>query len=338
VALFHRKDRTPDDPRPQIHEFWAWWAGHRDEVLSAADAADADRVTALLRPAVDRIGEDLDWELSPGRGDSRHLLVVSSGGNTELRAVAERWALSAPPADPDIAYAASRPADPRINELTLTVDDYDLPLAEMVSGTRVDRQRGRVDVVVHHPLFPLLDQESRLRAAFLALDFALGEDDVERWLGAVEVSADTPIDAIPVSALSLVVDQLRPPTEGGWVILEGTSPQGSVRALVRRPFAPVDRPLCDTHVALLLSGTADDAAVHEVIGNVLDAFGGEGPHAVLVAYVITPNLVTVHLYVDSLTVDPEAARPVVRTAWSAGTARVHIERDPAWRAVGHLLG
>jgi hypothetical protein len=338
VALFHRKDRTPDDPRPQIHEFWAWWAEHRDEVLSAADAGDADRVTALLRPAVDRIGEDLDWELSPGRGDSRHLLVVSSGGNTELRAVAERWALSAPPADPDIAYAASRPADPRTNELTLTVDDYDLPLAEMVSGTRVDRQRGRVDVVVHHPLFPLLDQESRLRAAFLALDFALGEDDVERWLGAVEVSADTPIDAIPVSALSFVVDQLRPPTEGGWVMLEGTSPQGSVRALVRRPFAPVDRPLCDTHVALLLSGTADDAAVHEVIGNVLDAFGGEGPHAVLVAYVITPNLVTVHLYVDSLTVDPEAARPVVRTAWSAGTARVHIERDPAWRAVGHLLG
>jgi hypothetical protein len=336
VALFHRKDRTPVDPRPQIEAFWAWWADHRDEVVAAADAGNTDHVAALLGPAVQGMREGLDWELSRGRGDSRHLLVVSSGGNTELRAVAERWALSAPPADEDIAYAATRPADPHMDELTLNVDDYELPLTEMVSGTRVDQQRGRVDVVVHHPLFPLLDQDSRLRAAFLALDLALGEDDVERWLGAVEVSADPPLDAIAVSALRLVVDQLRP-TESGWVMLEGSTPQGLVRAIVRRPFAPVDRPLCDTHVALLLSGTADFAAAQDITGKVLKALGGDGPHAVVVAYIITPKLVTVHLYVDGLTVDPELARPVFGT-WSAGTGRMHVERDPIWRAVGHLLG
>jgi hypothetical protein len=336
VPLFHRKDRTPDDPRPQIEGFWAWWAEHRDEVLAAADAGEADRVTALLRPAVQGIREGLDWELSRGRGDSRHLLVVSSGGNTELRGVAERWALTAPPPDEDIAYAATRPADPHMDELTLTVDDYELPLAEMVSGTRVDRPRGRVDVTVHHPLFPLLDEDSRLRAAFLALDLALGENDVERWLGAVEVSTDPPIDAIAVSSLRLVVDQLRPAEGGGWAMLEGSSPQGTVRAIVRRPFAQVDRPLCDTHVALLLSGTAEDQTVQQLSQDVLEAFGGDGPHAVLVAYVITPKLVTAHLYVDSLTVDVETARPVLRT-WSAGAARLHVSHDPAWREIGHLI-
>jgi hypothetical protein len=336
VPLFHRKDRTPDDPRPQIERFWAWWAEHRDEVLDAADAGDAERVTALLRPAVQAVREGLDWELSRGRGESRHLLVVSSGGNTELRAVAERWVRTAPPADEDIAYAATRPADPHMDELTLTVDDYELPLAEMVSGARIDRQRGRVDVIVHHPLFPLLDEDSRLRAAFLALDLALGENDVERWLGAVEVAADAPIDAIAVSSLGLVVDQLRPAEGGGWAMLEGSSPQGSVRAIVRRPFAPVDRPLCDTHVALLLSGAADDEAVQQITAKALEAVGGDGPHAVLVGYVIAPQLVTAHLYVDSLTVDPEMARPIVRT-WSAGAARLHIARDPAWREIGHLL-
>jgi len=335
VPLFRRKHSAADDPRPEIEAFWIWWARHRDEVLAAADDGDTDSSARLLRPAVEAIRPGLDWELGRGRGPSLYLLVVSSGGTATLRAVAERWMLAAPPPDDDVAYAATRPRDPDMDEVTLTVDDFELPLREMVAGTRVDLERGRVDVVVHHPLFPLLDRDGRLRAAFLAVDAALGEDDVERWLGAVEVATDSPLDAIAVSALSAVVDQLRP--EGaGWVVLEGSSPDGSVRALVRRPFAPVDRPLCDTHVALLLSGAADDETMQSVANAAVQALGGDGPHAVLVSQVVAPAQVSIHLYVDGLTVDPEAARPVL-AMWTGGGARLHVERDPAWREIGHLL-
>ena len=110
-----------------------------------------------------------------------------------------------------------------------------------------------------------------------------------------------------------------------------------MRALVRRPFAPVDRPLCDTHVALLLSGAAEDETVVALAAKALAALGGDGPHAVLVAQVVAPTRVTVHYYVDGLTVDPRAAEVPLAT-WTAGPSRVHVHRDPAWREIGHLLG
>ena len=337
MPLFRRKDAPDEDPRPAIEAFWQWWAEHRDAVVAAADTGDGATVRGLLGPAVEALRPGLDWELAPGREGARHLLVLSAGGSAQLRPVAARWLVAAPAADEAVGYAASRPRDARMTERALDVDGFDLPLVEMVAGTRVDRQRGRVDVVVHHPLFPLLDADGRLRAAFLALDAALGEDDVERWLGAVEVAADAPLDAIPVSTLPDVVDLLRPEAGAGWVVLEGSSGEGSVRALVRRPFGPADRPLCDTHVALLLRGAAADATVGAVAGAALSALGGDGPHAVLVAQVVTPRNVTVHCYVDGLTVDPEAARPAL-DGWTAGPARLHVEHDPAWRGIGHLLG
>ena len=81
MPLFRRKHSTADDPRPEIEAFWIWWARHRDEVLLAADDGDADSIERLVRPAVEAIRPGLDWELGRGRGLSRYLLVVSSGGN-----------------------------------------------------------------------------------------------------------------------------------------------------------------------------------------------------------------------------------------------------------------
>ncbi len=335
MALFGRRDRQPaDDPRPAVAEFWRWWAEHRDEVLAAADAGRLDEVQARLGPAIAGLDPDLAWDLSPGH-TTKYLMVVSGSGSVDRQAIAERWRLAAPSDDPDVMYASSRPKHPDPAAAVLHVDDYELPLAEAVAATRVDGQRGRLDVVVHHPLFPLLAKEHRLDAAFRSLDLVLGEDDVERWLGEVEVSADAPLDPIALTMLPAVVDQLHPGSSG-WAVLQGTSPDGEVTGTVRRPFSRIDRPLCDTHVALLLPGAATEEKVRGAGEAALAALGGDGPHAVLVGYVITPRQSTVHLYVDGLEVDPEAVRPTLK-AWSAGNARILVSRDPAWREVGYLL-
>ncbi len=335
MALFGRKDKQPgDDPRPAVAEFWRWWSEHRDEVLAAADTGRQEDVRALLGPAVAALDPDLVWDLSPGH-TTKHLFVVSGSGSVDRQAIAERWRLAAPTDDPDVTYASSRPRHPDPATAVLYVDDFELPLAEATAATRVDSQRGRLDVVVHHPLFPLLAKEHRLEAAFRSLDLVLGEDEVERWLGEVEVAADPPLDPIALTMLPVVVDQLRPGS-AGWAVLQGTSPQGDVTATVRRPFSRIDRPLCDTHVALLLPGAATEEQVRGAGEAALAALGGDGPHAVLVGYVITPRQSTVHLYVDGLEVDPEAARPTLK-AWSGGAARMLVSRDPAWREVGYLL-
>lgn len=345
MSVFRRKEQQSTDPRAAIGRFWEWWDGHRDAVVAAADARDSERVTALLRPAVAQLDPSLTWEVRPGQ-DARYALVVSGGGRPELRSLAERWYLAAPEADSDIEYAPARRRDPRVFGSTLNIDDYDVPLDELVAGTRLDQRRMRLDLVIHHPLFPLLDQESRVRVAYLGLDAALGEDDVERWLGTVEISAHPPVDPVPVSSLSAVVDQLRPPGDQ-WVVLKGSGPRGTILATVRRPFTRSDRPLCDTRVVATLSyptGTdglpADEAvntALRDLGQRMLSKLGGEGPHAVLVGHELAGGRARVHLYVDGLAVDPKAAKPAL-AEWEYGSAKLRFGPDPAWRGVGHLLG
>lgn len=352
MSLFRRKEQRHDDPRPAIDRFWAWWSEHRQAVVAAADARDNDRVAELVRPAVAAIEGGLDWEFGNGH-EARYLLVVSGGGKPELRAVAERWYLAAPESDAEVEYAPARRRDLRVFESTLVVDDFELPLAELVCGTRFDQRRLRLDIVVHHPLFPLLQQESRLRVAFLALDAALGEDDVERWIGAVDVSADAPVDPIAMLALPSVVEQLHPTgvSAGGagdqhWAVFRGKTIRGPVQATVRRPFARADRPLCDTYVAIALTYPKNDdglpsderivAAIHRLQAECVTALGGDGPHVALVGHELTAGRVTVHIYVDGLTADPKQVKPVL-SGWEHGMARVHIAADPAWRGVGHLL-
>ena len=48
----------------------------------------------------------------------------------------------------------------------------------------------------------------RTTATFLALDGALGEDGVERWMGSVEAAADAPAGARPIAELRAATDAL----------------------------------------------------------------------------------------------------------------------------------
>lgn len=344
MAFFRRRSPQISDPRPAIAEFWAFWAAHRDDVISAVADVRADELRALLRPAVAAIDERLEWEVARGT-TKRFTLVVSSADGPTLRALAERWLLASPD-DPDVEFAATRRRDLEAFESTvLKIDDYDIHLGELVAGTHVDHTTGKLDVVVHHPLYPLLEETHRIQVGFLGLDAALGEDDVERWLGTVEVSADAPVDAIPVATLGAVVDQLRPSADQ-WAALQGQGPTGPVFALVRRPFGRVDRPLADLHVRIVLEYPANangmpsdpDVAVEaeQFEERALDAIGGDGPHAVHIGHVTGGGEVVIHFYVDELEVDPAALEPVVR-GWKRGRSEMSVTPDPDWSGVSPFL-
>lgn len=344
MAKFWRKGPRGPDPRPAIAGFWAWWGEHRGEVLDAVDEQRGDDLSRLLHAAVIAVDPGLQWEIS-GSHEKRFTLVVSSGGRPELRAIAERWMLAAPD-DSEVAFSSTRRRDPEMfDSTTLTVDDYEIHFAEFVAGTRVEQRSGKLDVIVHHPLYPLLEEPHRIQLAFLALDAALGEDDTQRWLGTVQVSADAPTDAIPVASLGSVVDQLRPRPDQ-WAALRGTGPHGPIVALVRRPFGRVDRPLADTHVSVVLDypagadGMPSDPSVageaEEIEERMLLALGGDGPHAVHLGRVTGGGEVVVHFYVDGLEVDPAVLRPAI-ASWRRGKTSLVITADPAWREVAQLL-
>lgn len=341
VALFGRRDR-PTDPRPAIEQFWSWWSENRDEVIAAGQAEDIERVRVLLAPAVAAMDAGLDWEFRIGK-DGPHTLVVTGGPKLELRGLAERWALASS-ADDKVEFAPSRLPDPGAFETTSTVEGYDVQLGETVVGARIDQEHGRLDVSVHHPLFPLLGDGARLTVAFRSLYAALGEDDVERWLGEVKAAADPPIDAFPVSALPPLTEQLR--GKPHWIELTGKSRLGAVRASVQRPLSRVDRPLCDTYLAVVVpypagrDGLPDvdhvSTAVRDFRAELLRAAGGDGPHAVAIGHELMAKRAYMHIYVDGLTFDRQPVEDVL-ASWPFGTGKITLRDDPGWRRVSRLL-
>jgi hypothetical protein len=342
VPVF-RRNATARDPRRRVAEFWSWWAAHRDEVLAAA--GDDAAVARLLQPRVAAIHPDLHADLRAG---SPAVLTVRAGVGSDLRSVAERWLAAAPPPDERVRFAAAREPDLAGLSRTVEVGGYEVLLSETVVAAHAHRRTGSLDVAVHHPLFTLLGDRSRTWLAGLAVDLALGEDDVERLLGSVTVAVDEPRDAFPISGLRDVAAGLREAVgDDTFVLLEGTDRRGRVvRAMVRRPLSRVDRPLCDTHVTVVLPYTAgrdgqpaSPGLVDDVDGlerAAIAALGGEGPHVVLVGHESQQGRFVVHLYVDGLARDPaRALRPLI-APWPK--SEVHVAADPGWRGAGPLLG
>lgn len=340
-------DSRPPDPRPAVARFWSWWSEHRDQVLAAAREDRRDEHAALLAPAVAALDPALEWDLfaTGPEGGGYTLTLSAGGGDIERRALTERWFQSAPD-DPDVEFVPARRAvatggAPR----TVRIDDYDIDLTEVVAGTGVDPRRGALDVVVHHPLFPLLEEGSREVVARLGMAAALGEDEVQRWVGTVTVSAEQPVDAIAMSMLSVVVDQLRP--SDPWVSLQGAGRKGPVVAVARRPLLRIDRPLADTHLGVVLgyraesNGLPRDEAVtidaRRLQDRILATLGGDGPHAVHVGHLTGGRHVVAHFYVDGLEVDVKSADPVLRD-WSHGPAVARHDYDPGWEQVAPLRG
>ncbi|GLX02446.1 DUF695 domain-containing protein [Microtetraspora sp. NBRC 16547] len=344
MRLFGRKSE-PADPAEAITEFWTWWREARPEIDAGVEAGDAARLDELIGGAVTALHPSLIWEIASGL-TAPHALVVSASGDPELRSFVHRWALAAP-ADAEWEFLPSRQADLQAAEFTAEVAGRPFGIDRMVLGLRVPPGTPRVDVSAFHPIFPDVDDETRMEATLLALDRLLGEDEVARWIGDIVAAEFEPIDAIPAIHLPAVVadvaDGFR---DEQWALLEGQTAGGRrLTAAARYPLRPVDHPLFDQHIGITLPyGYADEDGLPA--GASVDALRdfeerlarrlGAGGSAVLVAHLSAEGTRVLHVYADS-------AGDVVReieelvSGWGEGRARIDAESDPSWSAVAHFL-
>ena len=317
--------------------FWAWWTSRRDDVAAAIDGDGMpDELIDELREHVAAIDPQLDWELAPGT-DAEHALVVTSGGNPDLRATAERWRRSAPPADATWEYHAARPPSYGDAAPVLDIDGQRIDLAELSASFAIDDDREEVDVVVHHPRFAEIGEQTAGRVTFLALDWMLGEEGVKRWIGAIDVAPLPPPAAGPLRTIVDAVHELEHSTgEDRWLLLGGEDDEGvPIMVSAARPLKPVEHPLLDTHVSLTLAyeGREDGLPTPEEL-DTLRAFeddleGELHDDAFFVAHASHAGERTFHLYVDGET---DAADRLRRWASDHGAA-FDAERDAAWDAV-----
>ncbi|MCC5577760.1 DUF695 domain-containing protein [Microtetraspora sp. AC03309] len=344
MRLFGRKSE-PVDPAEAIAEFWTWWRDTRPEIDAGVEAGDVAHLDGLIGGAVTALHPSLVWEIVSG-GTAPRALVVSASGDPELRSFVHRWALAAP-MDVQWEFHPSRQADPRAAELTTEVAGRPFGIDRMVLGLRVPPGTPRVDVSAFHPIFPDVDDETRMEATLLALDRLLGEDEVARWIGDIVAAEFEPIDAIPAIHLPAVVaDVAQGFRDEQWALLEGqTASGGRLTAAALYPLRPVDHPLFDQHIGVTLTyrdadedglpaGTSLDA-LRDFEKRLAGLFGRTGS-AVLAAHLSAEGTRVLHVYADPTS---DAVREIEElvAGWDEGQAWIDAESDPSWSAVAHFL-
>lgn len=335
-----------------VVEFWAWWPSIRPAVTAAIETGEFEPLTPQISKRVSAIHKDLTWEFSKGT-DSSHALVVSPGGNPELRAVAARWGALAPAADPEWEFHTARQPDHDTLSATMQIAGAKLDLALLRFAYRLDERAAAIDVIGHHPLFRKLPEPVRGQITFLALDWLLGEEGVELWIGGVDFSAEEPDGARDPMDLAAAVAALREEyREPQWVVFSAELKGAPVTGMAQRPLRSARWPRFDTYVGLQLPYAADRATglPTEDALEALRAFeDGPGEMALhgdgeLVAQETGGGVRTLHYYVDGgsgVTDDLKAAA----TGWAGGSgsgsgsgseAKVKVRHDPAFEAVAHL--
>jgi hypothetical protein len=326
--------------RQGIDAFWAAWPQIRRDLDLAVENRDTAGVVAAVGGYVDAIHPDLAWEHAKGIAAANAFVLSAEG--CELRATAERWLRSAPAPDETWEFHPARQPDPDALEYGLELDGKTLALAQTTIAYEVDRDRQLIDVVVHHPGLKRLRSPETF--AFLVLNWLLGEDGVERWIGALETSKKSPRGAGPPQRLLAAVEEFAlADTEAGWAVLEAETEQGlPVIAVARSPMKPIDYPLFDLHVSVALpyrdqnDGRLPVGSSAEALGafeDELEALLGED--GLVVAHDAVDGARTIYAYVDAeSTAADDAAR--LASTWSEGEADVTVTLDPSWDGVAHL--
>jgi hypothetical protein len=327
-----------------VAAFWAWWPQARDRVATAIGDGRWEGLREDLSTRVAAIHEDLHWELAAGL-EAQHALVVSPGGNAELRAYAVRWLDAAPPADATFEYHAARQANPDGLDFTMRLEDAALDLGDLRFGFAVDPDRDQADVTVYHPLFPGLPEEVRTQVTFLSLDWLLGEDGVERWVGRIDVGGAPPPEAQPGAQLKAAVDRLAAEERDEvWALMSAEAHGWPVIVCAQQPLVPVRFARFDTHLAVTLPfRTANDGglpvegsleALRAMEDELTEIVRGAGT-GTLLAHETTQGVRVLHYYVDSSSDAAERVRGRVGD-WREGKTAVRETYDPGLRNVRHF--
>ncbi|MHC6221740.1 DUF695 domain-containing protein [Arthrobacter sp. MMS24-S77] len=284
------------------------------------------------------IHPSLAWDTGPGR-TARSLLAVSSEGDASLRRIAEQWLRAAPPADKSWEFAAARQPVSGVVDNELEIDGYRLHLGDVHFRIAEDSERERLDIAVHHPLFAEMPDKSPLRVSFLLLDWVLGEDGVEQWIGAVDTTDFGNTAMATASDLVAAVNEMAAQSQPDkWVLMEGMT-SGGERIVVsaRRPLRWIDYPIFDLHTEVRLAyedkrddglPTADSLDVLRGIED--DISGALGVRGILVAHETAAGERLLHYYSDS---EDQNGRDAIQTAASVVGGVTRHDTDPGWKQV-----
>lgn len=319
-----------------IASFWSFWRANRDAITSAIDTQTLMDFTDAITKHVRAVHPKLDWEMGAGF-DATHYFCVSAKGDMAVRVVAERWLAAAPPRDATWEFHAARPGR-GAGDGSLDFEGVVFAMKDFRFVADPEPDRARVHVKVHHPAFAAVPDARGTTATFVALDNALGEDEVERWIGGIDICVDpAPEGARTFAELVALVAEFRTTHgEGRWLVLKGKLPGGgavfiSFNTGVRR----VDHILMEQHVevAITLDDPNDQGLTKQPEADALNTLEDAllealGPDAVYIGRETREGLRVLHFHVAAS--GPAITR--MEAFFKGGPREVEITSrlDPTW--------
>lgn len=163
VGIFKRGVKTSQESGglSAVPSFWRWWVSEGRPLADQAIQGDglgnfADEISAQ----VTRIHPDMEWETAAGR-TAQHALIITSGGISDRRSLAERCFRAAPPAHATWEYHPARQPDPEALRSRLDLGGSELDLSLTRVGLTLDAERQKADVSVFHPGFATIPEQAR---------------------------------------------------------------------------------------------------------------------------------------------------------------------------------
>ncbi|MEO1228511.1 MAG: DUF695 domain-containing protein [Myxococcota bacterium] len=319
-----------------IRAFWAYWRDAEAELFALMGEDVPEKVVEQVSDAVHAIHPDMAWTFGPGQY-KLHSFTLSGEGQAELRVIAERWRAAAPEGA-RFDFFTSRPAADEDSVMSVqlrSADGPDIDFEGFQIAAERDEDRRLVHVVVFHPAFWELPEQERARATFLALDHALGEADVERWLGSIETTATLPPVAVDLLGLRAEIAEVSA-LEAAWVVAQ-VEDDGPPLFLTTCPsLKRWDHPYLDTSCQVVFPYAGGEnglptedleslfGELEDELMRLADASEGIEHFARLTGRGERRNF----FYVDGAGL--EGARIQAWADARGGNVRVEIAEDPAW--------
>jgi hypothetical protein len=168
-----------------IGDFWIWFTCNREKLLSLYRDEQFEELGHQVADELGKIDAGLSWEMGPGK-KTANLLTISAEGNPKLCGLAALMIQLAPPLRGWEFYSSRppRPA-PAIVRLPESGDSFETAQWQFVPVENADG--GRLDLLIVDDQLARSDRETALRAVSIYLDEMLGEDMVQKWIGAFEI-------------------------------------------------------------------------------------------------------------------------------------------------------
>jgi hypothetical protein len=341
MELVRRSSATETEA---VGAFWRWWSVAGAGLITAAAMTGVyGDLPEIIGAMVMAIHPELRWETGPG-ARSRHRLCVSGSGDPRLRVLAERWRRAAPPPTETWEFAAAR--EPQPGMLSGTLEGLEQPVDLGLARVAVDwdERRAVAELTVFHPAFTRMGTNDCRQAGRLLVDWLLGEDDVQRWVGAINVTRADPRDSQPAAVVPEFFQAVatRNP-DPRWTMREAKTSSGHrVIVCALRPLRWVDHPLMDLHTAVRISfrrtvddGLPDGEALIGLLHLEQDLDSLVGPRGRLVASETSNGLRVLHYYSDSE--DQNGRDSFDRFARSRRDVQVAHTYDPGWGRVRKFI-